>query len=146
MFRRFVAWVLAGCLCLNATLAFAADASLAPELLARASGSVTIHREGDENPVKEIAKSVYWGAVAGAVLGGAIMLADSGPSAEPLRWGIVIGAFAGLGAGIYFVASRPVPSSMLELRDGRLVANAAVLAAIEPVAGGACVRVLGVRF
>ena len=146
MFRRIVAVVLAACVCLNATLAFAAEASFAPVLLARSSGSVTIHREGDENPVKEIAKSVYWGAVAGAVLGGAIMLADSGPSAEPLRWGIVIGAFAGLGAGIYFVASRPVPSSMLELQDGRLVPDATALSAIEPVSGGARVRMVGVRF
>lgn len=146
MFRRIVAVALAGCMYLHATVAVAAGASSAPELLARASGSVTIHREGDENPVKEIAKSVYWGAVAGAVLGGAIMLADSGPSAEPLRWGIVIGAFAGLGAGIYFVASRPVPASLLELRNGRLVPNAAALAAFEPTPGGARVRVVSVHF
>jgi MFS family permease len=143
MFRRVVALLLAGCLCSSATAAFAADA---PELLSRASGAVSISRSGDENPVKEIAKSVYWGAVAGAVLGGAIMLADSGPSAEPLRWGIVVGAFGGLAAGTYFVAVRPQPTSLLELRNGRLVPNAAALAAIEPVPGGVQVRTVGVRF
>mgnify|MGYP001455761455 CR=1 FL=1 len=137
MFARILALLLAGCMTLNAALVFATEAGGAPELLASSSGSVTIHREGDENPVKEIAKSVYWGAVAGAVLGGALMLADSGPSAAPLRWGIVLGSFAGLGAGIYFVAHRPVPASMLELRDGRLVPAGGALTAIEPVTGGA---------
>lgn len=146
MFRPLVALLLAGCMTFIAALASAKVDGVAPELLASSSGSVTIHREGEENPVKEIAKSVYWGAVAGAVLGGAIMLADSGPSAQPLRWGIVIGAFAGLGAGIYFVAHRPVPASLLELRDGRLLPAADGLAALEPVPGGARMRVVRVRF
>src|ERR1043166_9467045 len=143
---RIVALSLAGCTCFNPTLAFAADTTVTPELLARASGSVSIHREGDENPVKEIAKSIYWGALGGFVLGGAITLADSNHNAEPMRWGIVIGAFAGLGAGIYFVASRPIPASMLELRDGHLVPNAAALAALEPVPGGARLNVVGIHF
>jgi hypothetical protein len=143
MFRRVVTLLLAGCLLLGATVAFAADA---PTLWSRGSGSVSISRSGDENPVKEIAKSVYWGAVTGAVLGGAIMLADSGPSAEPLRWGIVIGAFGGLAAGTYFVAIRPQPASLLELRNGQLVPGAAAFAAIEPVPGGARVRTLAIEF
>lgn len=143
MYRRIVALLLAGCVFSSATSALAAEA---PELLARTSGSVSITRSGDENAVKEIAQSVYWGAAAGAILGGAIMLADSGPSAEPLRWGIVLGAFGGLGAGIYFVANRPQPTSLLELRQGQLVPNTAPMAALEPVPGGVRVYAVSLRY
>jgi hypothetical protein len=150
MFRRSVSLLLA--LGLATASASAATPSLpaaaypAPELLARSSGSVSISRHGDENPMVEIARSVFWGGVAGLVVGTAITLADDGHSGEPIRWGIVVGTFAGLGAGVYFVANRPVPESMLELRDGRLAPNAAALAAIEPVPGGAKVRAVSVRF
>ena len=143
MFRRIITLLLAGCLLPGATVAFAADS---PTLFSRTSGSVSIARSGDENPVKEIAKSVYWGAVAGAVLGGAVMLADTGTSTEPLRWGIVLGAFGGLAAGTYFVAIRPRPESLLELRHGRLVPGPAPLAAIEPTAAGTRVRAIALRF
>jgi hypothetical protein len=143
MFRRIVTLLLAGCLSLEATVAFAADA---PTLFSRSSASVNIERSGDENPVKEIAKSVYWGAIAGGLLGGAVALADSGPSMEPLRWGIVLGAFGGLAFGTYFVTVRPQPTSLLELRDGWLVPDAAALVAFEPVPGGVRVHAIGVRF
>ena len=143
MFRRIVAPLLAGCLFSIATAAFAADS---PTLLSSTSGNVSVSRYGDENPVKEIAKSVYWGAVAGAVLGGAVMLADSDPSLEPLRWGVVIGAFGGLGAGVYFVARRPQPASLLELRNGQIVASPPAVAAMECVPGGARVYAIAVRF
>ena len=143
MFRCIVALLFAGCLISSATAAFAADT---PELLSSTSGNVSVTRWGDENPVKEIAKSVVWGAVAGAVLGGAVMLADSDPSLEPVRWGVVIGAFGGLGAGVYFVALRPQPTSLLEWRDSRLVPNSAALAALEPVAGGARLYAVAVHF
>jgi hypothetical protein len=138
------------CLAL-AALTFLPPAALAaepPELLARSSGDVTVQRESHENPVMEIARSIYWGAAAGSVLGLAIMLADKGDSGEPLRWGFVIGAFAGLGAGIYFVAHRPQPASqgLLEFQGGRLVPRPAPMAAIEPVPGGARVRAITVRF
>jgi hypothetical protein len=143
MFRRFVALLLMGCMLTNATLAFASDA---PRLLARSSGGVSINRSGDENPVMEVAKSAMWGALAGLVVGSAIALAAKDDTGESIRWGIVVGTFAGLGAGIYFVAHRPEPASMLELRDGKLVPNAAALTAIEPVPGGARVHALAVRF
>jgi len=150
MLRRSVTLLLA--LAVSVTSARAATGPLpaggsaAPELLARSSGSVSISRHGDENPMVEIARSVFWGGVAGLVVGTAITLADDGHSGEPIRWGIVVGTFAGLGAGVYFVANRPIPESMLELRDGRLAPNAAALAAIEPVPGGAKVRAVSVRF
>lgn len=143
MFRCIVTLLLAGCLLSSAGAACAAGA---PELMSSSAGGVNVTRWGDENPVKEIAKSVCWGAAAGAVLGGAVMLAKSDPSLGPLRWGVVIGAFGGLGAGVYFVALRPQPVGLLELRDRRLVPNAAALAAIEPVAGGARVNVVALRF
>ena len=143
MFRRFVALLLAGCLLLNASLVFAVEAPRPP---LHRSDSVNISRTGDENPVMEIAKSVYWGALAGFVLGGAITLADSNHSNEPIRWGIVIGAFAGLGAGVYFVAHRPQPASLLELRGGTLTPNPEALNALEPVPGGVRVRAIGVTF
>ena len=150
MFRRCVALLLAACMTTNATLALAGpiptDGRPAPRLLSRAEGSVSISRKGDENPVIEVARSVFWGATAGLVVGLAISLVDEGHSGEPIRWGIVIGTFAGLGAGIYFVSTRPQPASLLELRDGRLAPNAGALAAIEPVPGGARVRAVAVRF
>ncbi len=136
------------CLALAAVLLFhtAAPAAATPVRFAETSGSVTIQRGSHENPVMEIAKSVYWGAAAGSVLGLAIMLADKNDSGEPLRWGFVIGAFGGLAAGIYFVSRRPQPAGLLELEDGRLVPAHAPLAAIEPVPGGARLRAVAVRF
>ena len=142
MFRPLFALALAGGLFLNATVAPAAETA---QLLERSSGGVTITRQGSENPVTEVFKSTIYGALAGLVVGSAIALAAESRG-EPIRWGIVVGTFAGLGAGIYYVAHRPLPASMLELRDGRLVANRGALTAIEPLPGGARVRVLGTHF
>ena len=151
MFRRGIALLV----CLG-TLATSVSAAT-PVLLARTSRSVQVSRGSDENPVKEIAKSIYWGAVGGAVIGGAIMLADKGSSAEPLRWGVVVGAFAGLAVGTYFVMTRPQPEGLLELEHGRLTPAAALgaggvpaagvaLHSIDAVPGGARVRLVAVKF
>jgi hypothetical protein len=154
MFRRLIALLLLGCLTANASRAFAAEpgptlgagapGAVAPEVLA--AGSVEISRNGAENPMVEIARSVMWGAVAGLVVGGAIALAAKDDSGESLRWGIVLGTGAGLAAGVYFVSHRPQPAALLEIRDSRLAAGAPVLAAVEPVPGGARARLIGVRF
>ena len=147
MFRRVVAALLLSSLLLNATVALAAEpvrGDVAPEVLA--SGSVEISRNGSENPMVEIARSVMWGAVAGFVVGGAIALAAKDDTGESLRWGIVIGTGAGLAAGIYFVSHRPQPEALLELHDGKLSPNPAALGAIEPVAGGARARLVAVSF
>ena len=136
MLRRSFALALAGGLFMHATCAFGSEA---PRLFARSSGSVTITRQGAENPMVEVFRSTVYGALAGLVVGGAISLAAEN-GGEPVRWGIVIGTFAGLGAGIHYVAHRPIPASMLELRDGHLAANPAALAAFEPVPGGMRVR------
>ena len=143
MFRPLVALALA-CGLLSQTRA--AFASPAPELLARSSGGVSIERRGDENPMVEVARSTFWGALAGLAVGTAITLVDDQHSGEPIRWGVALGTFAGLGAGIYYVAHRPVPESLLELRDGKLAPSAVALGAIEPVAGGVQVRAVAVRF
>ncbi|MEQ1832809.1 MAG: hypothetical protein ABL977_07115 [Candidatus Eisenbacteria bacterium] len=145
MLRHLSALALAGCLFAPAAFAAAPGVPTAPVLLARSSGSISITRTGAENPVLEVAKSTYWGAVAGLVLGGAVSLARDKHTLEPIRWGIAMGAFGGFGAGVYFVANRPVPTGFLELRDGRVLPGAA-LAALEPVPGGVLVHAVGVRF
>jgi len=147
MFRRVVAAMILSSLLVNATAALAAEpvyGPVAPEVLA--SGSVEISRNGSENPMVEIARSVMWGAVAGFVVGGAIALAAKDDSGESLRWGIVLGTGAGLAAGIYFVAHRPQPQALLELRDGEMTPMTNPLGAIEPVQGGARARLIGVDF
>ncbi len=142
MFRRITAAALALCFAFHATAAFALDA---PTLLARTSDHVQINREGAENPVMEIARSTFWGATAGTLIGLAITVADKGDSGEPVRWGFVLGTFGGLAAGIYFVAQRPQPSSLLELkRDGFAPGDPAT--AIEAGPDGVRVRAIGVRF
>jgi hypothetical protein len=144
MFRRIRSLAFASTLLFQATFAFAADA---PELLARASGSVQISREGSENPMHEVARSVFWGATAGLLVGSAISLASEQHTSGPLRWGLVLGTFAGLGAGIYFVANRPVPSSsLLELREGRLLPAHSVLSAVVLSPAGVRVQAVGLHF
>ncbi len=145
MSRRLLGLAFAGCLMCSSAPVLGAPPLAAPQLLVRSSSSVSIQRGGSENPVLEVAKSAYWGAVAGLVLGGAITLVDDHHSFAPMRWGIALGAFGGFGAGVYFVANRPMPSGLLEVRDGS-VAPGAALAALEPVLGGARVRVLSVKF
>jgi hypothetical protein len=143
MFRRITAALLALCLTFLATAAFAVDA---PELLARSSGNVNINREGSENPVMEVARSTFWGATAGTLIGLAISVAQDGSSGEPVRWGFVLGTFGGLATGIYFVSQRPQPSSLLELkRDGLSPGSAATAIEVAPN-GGVRVRAIGVRF
>ena len=147
MFRRSLALLLLACLTANALPAFAAETPpgpVAPEVLA--AGNVEISRNSAENPMAEIARSVMWGAFAGLIVGGAIELAAKDASGEPLRWGIVVGTGAGLASGVYFVSHRPQPSALLELRDGRLAAGSTALTALEPVAGGARARLIGVSF
>jgi hypothetical protein len=147
MFRRMIALTLLLCMAADASRVFAAElpqAPAAPEVLA--SGSVEISRNGAENPMVEVARSVMWGAVAGFVVGGAVALAAKDDSGESLRWGIVIGTGAGLAAGIYFVSHRPQPEALLELHDGKLSPNPEALGAIEPVAGGARARLVAVSF
>jgi len=123
-------------------------AALAAALIA-GSGSiaraeVNVERHGSENGMVEIAKSTIYGALAGFVVGGAIELAAKDDSGEPLRWGIVIGTFAGLAYGVYDVATRPSPTGILELKDGELRAHA--FPTVGAVPGGARVYLLSTKF
>ena len=107
---------------------------------------INVERHGTENPVVEVFKSTLYGALAGVVVGGAVVLAvnDGDSAAEIMRWSIVGGTMLGLGVGLYFVAKRPQPSGMLELKDGALAIHLPT-PQIEP-GGGMSMRLVAVRF
>lgn len=126
-------------------LTFVVFAALAAASVRPAASAVNVERQGMENPVIEVAKSTMYGALGGMVVGLAIELASNDEGSEAVRWGTVIGTFAGLAGGIYFVASRPSADAMLQIEDGRLGLHP--LAAVEVAPGaGLRVRVAGVRF
>lgn len=93
-----------------------------------ALAAVNVNRSGDENPMKEVAKAVVWGGIAGLTLGTALAVAsDSNDNdGELIRWGFAGGTFLGLGMGLWWVSRRPEPSAMLELKDGTLMARVAL--------------------
>ena len=131
--KRLITWILCATLALGT-------------LPAAASAGVNIERKGAENPMAEIFKSTVYGALAGVVVGGAIALAanDSDSTDDILRWSVVGGTMLGLGVGLYFVAKRPQPSGMLELKDGALAIHPPA-PQIEP-GGGMSMRLVAVRF
>jgi len=90
-----------------------------------AHASVNVERQGDENPMKEVAKSVIYGGLAGLVLGSAIAVANDNNSndGDIVRWGFAGGTFLGLGMGLWWVTRRPQPSAALELEGGTLHAQ-----------------------
>ena len=85
--------------------------------------------------MREVARSVVWGGLAGLTVGGAIAVATDGTEhdGDAIRWGFALGTFVGLGYGLWWVSRRPQPSALLEMSGGRLVAHAALP---EPDAGG----------
>ena len=92
--------------------------------------TMQLQRQGSENPFIEVMNTTRWGAMGGLLIGGAIALAaDNG--GEPVRWGIVVGTFAGLTYGIVQVATRAQPRALLEFDGVRTRLNPAPLAAIE---------------
>lgn len=111
---------------------------------APATAAVNVERQGTENPMVEISRSTLYGALAGLVVGSAIALAAEDDSGEPIRWGIVVGTFTGLGVGIYFVSHRPQPQALLERNGSRLELHA--WTAVEASPGGVRVRIAGARF
>lgn len=112
MIKRGVAAFLCACLLVQLT---------APAAYA----SVNVNRSGDENPMKEVAKSVIYGGLAGLVLGSAIAVATEGSEGDgdAIRWGFAGGTFLGLGMGLWWVTRRPQPTAALELESGELRAQ-----------------------
>ena len=85
---------------------------------------VDVIRRGEENPMLTVAKSTFWGAVTGLVLGGAIALAAQDNEEDIMRWSIVAGTFVGFAIGIYHVATRPSASnSMIQMGEGGLAVS-----------------------
>ena len=78
-----------------------------------ASGQVVVTRGGDENPAVTITKSIFWGALGGLIVGGAIALVIDDNQGDAVKWGFVGGTGLGLAAGIWHVANRPQPQSAL---------------------------------
>ncbi len=91
-----------------------------------AHAAINVTRGGDENPMREVARSVVWGGLAGLTVGAAIAVATDGSDGDgdAVRWGFAGGTFVGLGYGLWWVSRRPQPSAMFEVKDGRLVAHA----------------------
>ncbi len=58
---------------------------------------------GASDPLLVVTKDTLLGAVTGLILGGTLTLVidDDSKKAETVRWGVVIGTFAGFGFGIY---------------------------------------------
>jgi hypothetical protein len=85
------------------------------------SAAVNVNRSGDENPMKEVAKSTIYGGVAGLFVGLALAVAqkDNDNDEDLIRIGFAGGTLFGLGMGIYWVGQRPQPSGALEFEDGR---------------------------
>ena len=88
-----------------------------------AQAGVNVNRNGDENPMKEVAKSVIYGGMAGLVIGGAISWASDNGNSDAVRWGFVSGTFLGLGMGLWWVTKRPSATAAIEFKDGTLRAQ-----------------------
>jgi hypothetical protein len=78
-----------------------------------ARSDVDVIRRGEENPMLTVAKSTFWGAMTGLVLGGAIALVAQDNEEDILRWSIAAGTFVGFAVGIYHVATRPSATNSL---------------------------------
>ena len=130
--KRFIPSILLAC----ALIAAGAPAAIA---------AVNVTRTGDENPMKEVAKSVIYGGLAGLVLGTALAVATKNNSNDDqyIRWGFASGAFLGFGMGLYWVTARP-SAALIEVKDGGVH-----LGALQPTVvpgGGTRLSLVAVRF
>ena len=107
---------------------------------------VQVSRQGEENPVLTVSKSIVYGGLAGLVLGGAVALAAQENEGEIMRWSFVAGTFVGFGAGVWHVTHRAQPSAaMLHFApDG--VHAALPAAEIYEAGGGGGIRVALLSF
>lgn len=80
-------------------------------------------REDSESPFVSVSRSTFYGALAGSVVGIAIMLiANGNDDGDIFKVAFVGGTALGLGYGIYHVSTRPSdPSlSMIQFQNGKL--------------------------
>ncbi|SVC47036.1 uncharacterized protein METZ01_LOCUS299890 [marine metagenome] len=80
-----------------------------------AEGQVTVEREGDENPVVVVAKSTFWGGIAGITTGLAIGLVVK--DYEVMRYTIAAGTLVGMYYGWRHVNSRPESLPVFEFKS-----------------------------
>ena len=112
---------------------------------ARARAAVNVERQGAENPMVEVARSTLYGGLAGLLLGGAIALVDdSHDDAKVLKWGFAGGTFLGFGVGLVSVLTRPEPTGLLQLENGR--AHLAFAPPRRTGAGTLALDVVTIRF
>ena len=119
---------------------------LATSLAPPARAAVNVNRTGDENPMKEVAKSVIYGGLAGLTIGTAIALATDGSEhdGDAVRWGFASGTFLGLGIGLWWVTKRPQAQALLEATPDGLRAGLPTPELL--LDGSARLRVLRVTF
>ena len=76
--------------------------------------------EAAENKILTVTKDAVFGAAAGLLLGGVLMLVvHEGHRGDVVRWGVVVGTFGGFGYGIYEV-SRDKDEFSRKLMERRL--------------------------
>lgn len=116
------------------TICLLATASLLAGVALPARAAVNVQRSGSENPMLEVAKSVFYGGLAGLMVGSAIALVDDNGGGGAVKWGFVGGTFAGLGFGLYHVMSRPSGAALIEIENGK-VHLAAIQPTLDPKSG-----------
>ncbi|MEC7490800.1 MAG: hypothetical protein VYA17_14565 [Pseudomonadota bacterium] len=80
-----------------------------------AEGQVSVEREGDENPVLVVAKSTFWGGIAGITTGLAIGLVVK--DYEIMRYTVAAGTLVGMYYGWRHVNSRPEALPVFEFKS-----------------------------
>jgi|KBSMisStaDraftv2_1062788.scaffolds.fasta_scaffold804710_2 hypothetical protein len=110
-----------------------------------ARAGVNVERTGAENPMVEVARSTMYGGIAGLMIGGAIALIDDSHSdASMLKWGFAGGTFLGFGVGLVSVLTRPEPTGMIQLENGR--AHLAFAPPRPTPSGALALDVISIRF
>lgn len=112
-----------------------------------AGAAVNVERSSSENPMVEVARSTLYGGLTGAVLGGAIALANDGHNGwDYVKWGYVAGTFFGFAYGLYHVSSRPRADAgaLLQMDGGKLALRMPEVAMDRD--GTTRVRLVGARF
>jgi hypothetical protein len=117
-------------------------ASLLVAVCARDS-SATVVRTANENPVVEIARSTFYGGLAGLSVGLAYASLDHNAGGGATSSGYAIGTLVGLGVGIYYVSTRGESRAMYEVGGPHPGWSMPVP---EPAPDGGRVRLVGVTF